>query len=106
MQTLLWYGGSPNEFVAAARKEFLDATVQPSMAVLYYADQLLARVPRRAKPAGVYIQLVAFNKRWSVYCLNYKAVLAVSLFEDETLDLHDLDKNQLLARDIPLPPGS
>lgn len=103
MQTLTWHGGTPNEFVSAAHKIFTDATMQPSMAVLYYADQLLARFPRKAKPAVVYIQLVAFNPRWSVYCLNYKAVLAVSVHDDETLDLHDLDKNQLLARDIPLP---
>lgn len=103
MQTLFWRGGSPNEFVASSRKLFSDATVQPSMAVLYYADQLLARVPRKSKPCPVHIQLVASNPRWSVYCLNWKAVLAVSVFEDETLDLVDLDKNQLLARDIPLP---
>lgn len=103
MQTLFWSGGSPNEFVASSRKVFTDATVQPSMAVLYYADQLLARFPRKREPNLVYIQLAAYNPRWSVYCLNYKAVLAVSVFEDETLDLHDLDKNQLLQRDIPLP---
>ena len=87
----------------AALKKFTDATRQPSLAVLYYAEQLLNRIPRHAKPYVVYIQLVAFNARWSVYCLNYKAVLAVSVYEDETLDLADLDKNQLLARGIPLP---
>jgi len=103
MQTLLWRGGSVPEFIASSLKVFTDATRQPSIAVLYYADQLLARVPRRAKPSPVHIQLVAFNARWSVYCLNWKAVLAVSVFHEETLDLCDLDKKQLLARDIPLP---
>ena len=104
MQYLNWPpGGHPNHFFSSARKVFTEATVQPSMAVLYYADEILRRAPSHSAVPYVKIELVATNERWSVYCLNYKAVLAVSTVDDETLDLADLDKNQLLQHDIPLP---
>lgn len=103
MQTLNWNGGSVEEFRRRSWKVFTEATIQPSLAVLYYADQILKRAPSHSEVPYVKIELAAFNIRWSVYCIHNKAVLAVSTVDDETLDLADLDKNQLLQRDIPLP---
>ena len=103
MQTLFWQTGSVELFSAESKKVFTDATVLPSIAILFYAEEILRREPRKKEPNICHIQLAAFNNRWSVYCLNYKAVLAVSVVDNETLDLLDLNKNQLLAQDIPLP---
>jgi len=103
METLFWKGGTVQDFRHASLQAFTKATVQPSLAVMYYADEILKRQPQKTNPGLVYVQLVASNFRWSVYCLNYKAVLAVSAVADETLDLHDLSKNQLLQLCIPLP---
>jgi hypothetical protein len=100
--SMVWIYGTVEEFAAQSRAAFKVASVLPNAAVYREANRLSTCDPRRDKPKEIQIELLGQNNYWSVYRVHDFTTLAVSTFDNETIDLDEYSEEEMHELYIPV----
>jgi len=95
-----WAALSTEESAAVFQETFPEASILPNLAVL---DRARAQATDSGKPVPV--ALVAVNDNWSVYAI-VSTLLAVGVFDGETISLATLSPDDVAELGIPWPEQS